>query len=149
MLLSSFACEMTLRLSLNDFITNYLIIFSSSREQNVTQFSKSNIMIRIFPYINVLIISHCQKQLKQAVKDQQFKIHIDDSSRRKRKKLESCELASDRFVLWNSFSIQVTTRATYLYRGGRLINRGSWLKLWHDWVKWISTGVIALVVHAV
>lgn len=87
---------MTLRLSLNDFITNYLIIFSTSREQNVTQFSKSNIMIRIFPYINVLIISqskyYCQKQLKQAVKDQQFKIHIDDSSRRKRKKLEVVNL---------------------------------------------------------
>lgn len=87
---------MTLRLSLNDFITNYLIIFSTSREQNVTQFSKSNIMIRIFPYINVLVISqskyYCQKQLKQAVKDQQFKIHIDDSSRRKRKKLEVVNL---------------------------------------------------------
>lgn len=87
---------MTLRLSLNDFITNYLIIFSTSREQNVTQFSKSNIMIRIFPYINVLIIIqskyYCQKQLKQAVKDQQFKIHIDDSSRRKRKKLEVVNL---------------------------------------------------------
>lgn len=88
---------MTLR-SLNDFITNYLIIFSTSREQNVTQFSKSNIMIRIFPYINVLIINqskyryYCQKQLKQAVKDQQFKIHIDDSSRRKRKKLEVVNL---------------------------------------------------------
>lgn len=53
-------------------------------------------MIRIFPYINVLVISqskyYCQKQLKQAVKDQQFKIHIDDSSRRKRKKLEVVNL---------------------------------------------------------